>query len=71
MVENQIFISVKEICKTLSVSESKAYSIVRDLNKELSDKGYMILPGRVSRRYFEERFYGINQAEKEETHASV
>lgn len=38
MVENQIFISVKEICKTHSVSESKAYSIVRDLNKELSDK---------------------------------
>ena len=37
MVENQIFISVKEICKTLSVSESKAYSIVRELNKELSD----------------------------------
>lgn len=71
MVENQIFISVKEICKTLSVSESKAYSIVRDLNKELSDKGYMILPGRVSRRYFEERFYGVNQAEKEGTHASV
>ena len=43
MVENQIFISVKEICKTLSVSESKAYSIVRELNKELSDKGYMVL----------------------------
>lgn len=71
MVENQIFISVKEICKTLSVSESKAYSIVRDLNKELSDKGYMILPGRVSRRYFEERFYGVNQAEKEGTHAGI
>lgn len=71
MVENQIFISVKEICKTLSVSELKAYSIVRDLNKELSDKGYMILPGRVSRRYFEECFYGVNQAEKEETHAGI
>ena len=71
MVENQIFISVKEICKTLSVSELKAYSIVRDLNKELSDKGYMILPGRVSRRYFEKRFYGVNQAEKEETLAGI
>ena len=71
MVENQIFISVKEICKMLSVSESKAYSIVRKLNKELSDKGYMVLPGRVSRKYFEERFYGVDQKEKEDTYASV
>lgn len=70
MVENQIFISVKEICKTLSVSESKAYSIVRELNKELSDKGYMVLPD-VSRKYIEERFYGVEQKEKEETYASV
>lgn len=71
MVENQIFISVKEICKTLSISESKAYSIVRKLNKELSDKGYMVLPARVSRKYFEERFYGVDQKEKEDTYASV
>lgn len=59
------------MCKTLSVSEPKAYSIVRELNKELSDKGYMVLPGRVSRKHFEERFYGVDQKEKEDTYASV
>ena len=37
MVDNTIFISVKDIMKTLSVSESKAYSVVRQLNKELTD----------------------------------
>ncbi len=36
MVDNIIFISVKDIMKTLSVSESKAYSVVRQLNKELT-----------------------------------
>ena len=41
MFECRTFISVKEICQVLSVSESKSYAIVRDLNKELSDKGYM------------------------------
>ena len=59
MIDNKTFISVREIMKALSVSESKAYSIARQLNKELSDKGYMVIPGRVSRRYFEERFYGM------------
>ena len=52
-------------------SNTKAYSIVRDLNKELEDKGYLIIPGRVSRKYFEERFYGVEQdTVKEERHAS-
>ncbi len=65
MFECRTFISVKEICGVLSVSESKSYSIVRDLNKELADKGYMVIPGRVSRKYFEERFYGVvNEAEE-------
>ena len=53
---------------TLSVSESKAYSVVRQLNKELSDKGYMVIPGRVSKKYFEERFYGIEKPGREETY---
>ena len=57
--------------EVLGVSESKSYGIVRDLNKELADKGYMVIPGRVSRKYFEERFYGVeNETEvKEVQHA--
>ena len=40
--------------------------------KELADKGYMVIPGRVSRKYFEERFYGVvnETEEKEVQHAS-
>lgn len=66
MYDNKTFISVKEIQETLRVSESKAYSIVRSLNKELADKGFMIIPGRVSvsRKYFNERFYGIAASEE-------
>ena len=40
MFECKTFISVREIKEMLCVSESKAYSIVRDLNKELEDKLY-------------------------------
>lgn len=57
------FISVAEIQKVLDVSESKAYRIVRSLNSELKKEGFLVLPGKVSRQYFNERFYGI-QAEK-------
>lgn len=54
------FITAKEIMSVLDVSQTKAYSIAKKLNKELSDKGYMVIPGRVSRKYFEERFYGMS-----------
>ena len=72
MFECRTFITVKEIGEGLGVSESKSYGIVRDLNKELADKGYMVIPGRVSRKYFEERFYGVvnETAEKEVTNGS-
>lgn len=57
------FITVPEIQEVLSVSESKAYRIVRKLNEELKQKGYMVIPSRVSRHYFIERFYGMNVEE--------
>ena len=43
MFECRTFITVKEIGEVLGVSESKSYGIVRDLNKELADKGYMVI----------------------------
>jgi hypothetical protein len=33
---------------------------MRQMNDELLKKGYVIIRGKVSRKYFEERFYGMN-----------
>ena len=63
MSTTSTFITVPEIQEVLMVSESKAYRIVRTLNEELKKKGYMVIPGRVSRHYFNERFYGIDVEE--------
>jgi len=63
MSTTSTFITVPDIREVLSVSESKAYRIVRSLNEELKQKGYMAIPGRVSRYYFNERFYGMNVEE--------
>ena len=48
MSTTSTFITVPEIQEVLTVSESKAYRIVRTLNEELKKKGYMVIPGRVS-----------------------
>ena len=39
----------------LTVSKSKAYEIVRQLNKELKEKGLITVAARVSKAYFYER----------------
>lgn len=59
-IENKqsMFIKVDEICDLMEVSPSFGYKVIKDLNKELSDKGYIVVNGKVSRKYFFERFYG-------------
>lgn len=51
------FIRVDEVMTRMAVSQSKAYAIMKSLNKELQVKGFLTVAGRVPRRYFEERTY--------------
>lgn len=53
------FIGAKEVAEILGVSESKSYGIIRELNKELKERGYITVQGKVSRVFFQERVYGI------------
>ena len=46
----------------LGISKSAAYNIMRQLNDELKEKGYAVSRGKISRKYFEERFYGMTEA---------
>ena len=51
------YITAKEIAETLGISTGKAYSIIRDLNAELQAKGFLTISGKVSRAYFNEKWY--------------
>ena len=53
-------ISVEEIIEELGVSSSYAYKLIREMNKSLAEKGYRVVRGRISRKYFEEQCYGMN-----------
>ena len=47
---------VSDIMKLFNCSRSKAYQIIAELNRELEKKGFLFIRGRISRRYFEERY---------------
>lgn len=51
------FYQVNDVMKMLGISQSKAYVIIRDLNKELKAKGYITINGKVPKIYFDERLY--------------
>ena len=55
------YITAAEISEALGVSLGKAYAIIRDLNAELQSKGYLTISGKVSRVYFNEKWYSGEQ----------
>lgn len=56
-INNNRFLKVDEVALILGVSISKAYKIMQNLNKELEQKGKIVIAGRISRRYLEERCF--------------
>ena len=56
-MEEKQFLTAADVAKILSTSEATAYRIIKNLNEELKKKGKIILPGKISRRYFEEKIY--------------
>lgn len=57
----KVYYSAKDIAAMLGVSDSKAYEIIRQLNLELEDEGYLVLRGKVPVAYFNKRWYGMEQ----------
>lgn len=55
----ELFVRAEEVANELGISKPYAYKLLREMNEELKQKGFITIPGRVSRRYFEEKFYGL------------
>lgn len=63
MNKNTLFMKVDEVVEELGVSKPYAYKLMRQLNDELSAKGFVTISGRVSRQFFEEKVYGKTMKE--------
>lgn len=56
-INSQRFYVAEDVAKIMGISKSKAYKIIRELNDELSKQGKIVVSGKVSRRYFDEKVY--------------
>lgn len=57
----KIYYSATDIVEMLDVSKATAYKIIREMNEELKQAGYIILQGKVPKAYFCEKWYGLNR----------
>ena len=50
------FYEYNDVMRIMNVKEGKAYEIIRKLNEELREKGFLTQRGRVNIKYFNERY---------------
>lgn len=62
-MENK-FIRADDVAQELSVSKPYAYKLIRKLNEELKEQGFITIAGRVNRQYFYERLYAAGKESK-------
>ena len=55
--DEKLFLKAKDIALIIGSSESSAYRLIKELNNELKKNGKIIIPGKISKRYFEEKMY--------------
>lgn len=55
------YITASEIAETVGCSKGKAYQLIRDMNAELRADGYLTISGKVSRAFFNEKWYGARR----------
>ena len=53
-------LSTEGLAEMLGVSVGHAYKLIRKLNQELEKEGFLVIAGKVPRRYFEKRWYGFS-----------
>ena len=59
------FMRADEVAKKLGISRSYAYKLIRQLNQELKERGFLTIAGRINRDYLRERLYTAESGVKQ------
>ena len=54
-----VFIKAEEVAQELEISKALAYRMIHRWNDELKAKGFRVISGKVPRKYFQEKYYGM------------
>lgn len=54
-----LYYTAQDLQEMLGISRAKAYKIIKELNKNLADQGYIVIAGRIPKKFLEEKCYGM------------
>lgn len=57
MVQKSYY-TAEEVAQIMGVKTCTGYKVIRELNAELKAKGYIIIAGKINKKYFSEKYYG-------------
>lgn len=58
MNENKLYFTAAEVAEMLGISVGQAYRFMRTWNKDLEQKHYLVIAGKIPVKYFYEKIYG-------------
>lgn len=71
MKNSQIYMRANEVAEELGISVGHAYKIIQTLNEELEKRGYIVLRGRIDRKFFHEKLYTTRSETEGEQDGSI
>ena len=62
-MNEKLYYTAMEVAKMVGVGRTTAYNLIRKMNKELSENGYLVVDGKIPRDYFDEKYFGGSHRE--------
>ena len=59
MQKQKNFLSASDVSEYMDISIPMAYKIIRKLNDDLKEQGFITVSGKINRRYFEQKVNGF------------
>lgn len=56
-MQESMYVKASEVAEMTGVSKAKAYKMVAEMNEELKTRNYLVISGRVPRKYLMEKLY--------------
>ena len=53
--------NANDVASELGVSKGQAYKVIRQLNEELAESGFIVVAGKIPRAYWKKKFYGYQE----------
>ena len=61
IIQDKLYLTAQDLSELLGVSIGHSYKILRSLNNELSEQGYIVIAGRIPTEKLKKKYYGFNQ----------